>query len=65
VPRVLTADEWNQLLTERDPFTLAIRGQSAIEAMIDAAIAEAAERLRDGDGEREHAERYVGAVRDE
>ena len=39
--RRLTSDEWNDLIRERDTFKLAIRGQTAIEAEIDAAVADA------------------------
>jgi hypothetical protein len=39
--RLLTDEEWNELIRERDAFKLAIRGQTAIEGEVDAAIAEA------------------------
>lgn len=40
VPEQLTDEEFNELLREQDSFKLAIRGQTAIEGEIDAAIAD-------------------------
>ena len=40
MPEPLTQEEWNELLTERDPFKLAIRGATAIEAETTEAISE-------------------------
>jgi hypothetical protein len=41
VPDQLTDEQFDELLLKQDPFKLAIRGQMAIEADLDAAIAEA------------------------
>jgi hypothetical protein len=41
VSKEVTEAEWAELVTEDDAFKLAIRGQTAIEGSIDAAIAEA------------------------